>query len=139
MSENADLGLFHQITHMKKRAFLSAFAECGNVRQSAEAAGVSREIHYVWLRNDKVYEAAFIDAERMAVSSLEDEARARAIGPGGSDTLMIFLLKGLRPDRYKDRVHSTHDFSSTGDADLLREGAAIIARAQAQRADGPDR
>ena len=137
MDDNADLGLFHQITHLKKRAFLGAFAECGNVKQSATAAGVSREIHYVWLRNDKEYEAAFIEAERMAVSTLEDEARQRAVGPEGSDTLLIFLLKGLRPDRYKDRSQVTHDFSSTSDADLLREGAAIVARIKATGSDGP--
>lgn len=136
MADNEDLGLFHNITHGKKRAFLTAFAGCGNIRQSAESVGCSREIHYFWLRNDKEYEAAFIEAERVAVTSLEDEARNRAMN--GSDTLLIFLLKGLRPDRYKDRSQVTHDFSSTSDADLLREGAAIIARAKAQGSDGPD-
>lgn len=130
MSENSDLGDFVQVVHPKKRAFLLAFMETGSVTESTQIAGVGRQTHYDWLKNDSEYASVFADAEAIAVQSLEDEARKRA--KAGSDTLLIFLLKGLRPDRYKDRSQVYHDFSSTSDADLVREGAAIVARVAAQ-------
>jgi len=113
----------------KKAAFLSAYAECATVRRAAEAAGISTTSHYRWLESDPEYVAAFEEAERLSVKSLEEEARRRAYegcrrlkfdGKGNvlidpatgepyeelqySDTLMIFLLKGAAPDKYRERM-----------------------------------
>lgn len=108
-----------------KRAFLAAFRVNGNVSRSADAAGVSRSRHYEWLDDDDDYKRAFADAEDEAGDKLEAEARRRAIegveepvfgsmgnglGSGQvgtvvkySDTLLIFLLKGARPEKYAER------------------------------------
>lgn len=120
-ADNSDLGLFPQITHAKKRLFLTAFAEHGVVLTAAELAGINRWTHYHWLRTDAVYAEAFEEAERSAITSLEDEARKRAIG--GSDTLLIFLLKGLRPERYSDRQRITHGFESETDQELIERAS----------------
>jgi hypothetical protein len=100
----------------KKRAFLVAFAESGNVSAAARGAGVGRRTHYDWLKADKEYRAAYDAAQEDAADALEDEARRRAMGEWepvydktgaqigtrkkASDLLMIFLLKGLRPEKY---------------------------------------
>ena len=114
---NSESVLFPLITHVKKRLFLTTYSEQGAVGISAELSGISRFTHYKWLQNDPDYAEAFHEAERSAITSLEDEARKRAIG--GSDTLLIFLLKGLRPERYSDRQRVTHEFTNESDEALL--------------------
>lgn len=103
----------------KQRAFLNAFAECGNVSQAAKAAKIPRMSHYQWIHDDE-YKAAFDDAKQEANDSLEAEARRRAVegvdepvgwyqGEAGgvirrySDILLMFLLKGAMPEKYRDR------------------------------------
>jgi hypothetical protein len=93
---------YQQIRHRKKRRFLEAYAENGNVTLSAQAAGVFRTTHYDWLEADPEYAAAFHQAEEESADRLEKIARDRAAA--GSDTLLIFLLKGIRPDKYADRL-----------------------------------
>lgn len=111
------------ITEKNKKAFLSAFAECGNVTEAAKLAGVDRTRHYDWLK-DPAYAERFADAEAQAIDGLEKEARRRAIegtdkpvfyrgGECGvireySDTLLIFLLKGARPEKYRDNSRIEH-------------------------------
>jgi hypothetical protein len=113
----------HKIAHLKKRAFLAAFAERGNVRLACQAAKVGRSSHYVWLKADADYAARFQEAQAEAVDVLEAEAHRRAVQgvkrpvyQGGkrvgyvqeySDVLLIFLLKAARPETYRDNVHMT--------------------------------
>ena len=106
---------------LKKKAFLAAFRQTGNVRLACEAAQVGRSTHYRWLEADAAYEEAFELAKEDAADILEAEATRRAVegvkkptgwykGKAGgyvrefSDTLLIFLLKGLRPKVYRERV-----------------------------------
>ncbi len=108
-------------------AFLAAFSETGNITHAAVASDVGRRTHYEWLENDQVYAAAFVEAGDTAADYLEAEARRRAeegvrrlkfykgepvINPETgkqyfehefSDTLLIFLLKGRRPDIFSER------------------------------------
>jgi hypothetical protein len=109
---------FHHIRHLKKRAFLVAYSECGNIVRAAAAAGVHRSSHFHWVKGDEAYADAFREAERMAGFLLEAEARRRAaegidkpvyyqgqvVGTVKeySDTLLIFLLKGALPDKYRE-------------------------------------
>jgi hypothetical protein len=117
------------ISHLKKRAFLQAFAITGNVSASAATAGVSRRSHSNWLADDEAYQVAFADAREIAVDRLEDEARRRAydgelepVFQGGrlvgwkavkDTTLLIFLLKALRPDKYRERFEHLHEGTIT--------------------------
>lgn len=103
----------------KRSAFLAAYAECGVVSRAAKAAGVERSKHYGWLKSDPAYLAAFEEAHAHAVELLESEARRRAIEgweepvfhEGAvcghkrkySDTLLIFMLKGALPEKYRER------------------------------------
>ena len=89
-----------RITNPKQRAFLAAFAVIGNVTGAAIAAGIHRRSHGNWLRHPE-YAEAFEDARQHSADHLEEVARARAVQ--GSDVLLIFLLKGLRPEIYRER------------------------------------
>lgn len=99
---------------------LAALAETGNVSKAANAAGINRVTHYVWLKEDPEYAAAAEDAMEQAADLLEEEARRRAhdgtdepvfyqgVQCGTvrkySDTLLIFLLKAARPERFRERA-----------------------------------
>lgn len=126
MSDEEDR-LFPHIEHEKKRAFLVAFSQTGNVTKSTEIVGIDRTTPYSdpWKEDDE-FQQAWTEARRMAGDILEDEAIRRAVEgveepvgwykgePGGtvrkySDTLLIFLMKGARPDKYVDRQVVTVD------------------------------
>ena len=108
-----------KIPHPKKAAFLAALAEVGNITQAAEIAGIDRKTHYIWMKNDPDYSAAYEAAMEQAADRLEQEARRRAVEGVAkpvfyqgrqvgvvqeySDTLLIFLLKGARPEKYAER------------------------------------
>lgn len=112
-------------TAAKKKKFLAAYRDLGNVSFAARMAGISRRCHYQWLEQDADYKAAFDDAAEEAADGLEAEARRRAVegleepvfgslgaGAGSgvvghirkySDTLLIFLLKGSKPEKFQER------------------------------------
>lgn len=114
--------------HAKRDAFLTAFAETGTLTHAARAADTDRSSHYYWMANDPEYPALFVTAGQRANDSLEREARRRAVEgidkpvyQGGkqvgaireySDTLLIFLMKGAIPGKYRDRVDVTFDMTT---------------------------
>ena len=109
-----------RITHPRKRAFLAAYAECGNVTTAAELSKVRRSTVYLWRESDPAFVEAMAAAEEQAADLLEQEARRRAhagvdepvfykgdecgVVRRYSDTLLIFLLKGARPEKYRERI-----------------------------------
>jgi hypothetical protein len=82
-----------------QRRFLSAFAQAGNLTAAAELSGMTRQIHYVWLSSPE-YRKAFETAKDIGVDIVQWEARRRAMD--GSDRLLIFLLKAMKPEVYRD-------------------------------------
>lgn len=103
----------------QKNKFLNIFVSLGTVSRAAEKMKLSRQTHYDWLWSDDDYAAAFERAKEIAGDMLEDEAFRRATGYEEnvyhkgkkvgtkvvySDRLLEFLLKGAKPDKYKDRV-----------------------------------
>ena len=85
---------------------LATLAKTGNVSASARAADIDRTTHYRWFHSDAEYARAVQIAMDDAVDVLEAVAREGAIL--GSDTLLIFLLKGHRPEKYRDRHEVKH-------------------------------
>jgi hypothetical protein len=94
---------------------------------------VGRRTHYGWLERDETYQAWFSEAQDDVGDTLEREAIRRAhdgvrkpVYQGGkrvgfiqeySDTLLIFLLKGLRPEKYRERFE--HSGPGKGGAILV--------------------
>lgn len=100
--------------------FIEALRELGHVGKACQVAGISRQTAYLHRRNEPQFAADWDTAIDDAAYSLEDEAWRRArdgvdepivsqgmiIGTQKkfSDTLLIFLLKGIRPDKYADKL-----------------------------------
>ncbi len=109
----------YRITHPRKRAFLSEYSLTGSITWSADKAEIARRTHYDWLDADPDYVQAFADAQERYCEKLESEADRRAVDGTEkpvfyqgvvagyvreySDTLLMFRLKALAPDKYKDR------------------------------------
>ena len=63
----------------KQEVFLAAYATCANLSAAAKSAGISRDLHYQWMREDPLYVEKFRQAVRGAAQTLEDEAVRRAV------------------------------------------------------------
>ena len=112
---------------LKKRVMLASMAETGNISEACRRAEIERSTHYRWMEHDEEYALQFRQAEQTAIDALEREAWRRAVegveeplvSAGRlvttvrrySDTLLIFLLKGARPGKYRDRVDVSIDVS----------------------------
>ena len=95
--------LFPAIQHARQRALLLVYAQSLQVSKACQHAGVSRPLHYHWLKHDPTYAAAFAEAQQLGATWLEDVAIERATtGDKPSDVLLIFLLKGAKPEKYRD-------------------------------------
>ncbi len=124
-------------TPQKKGKFVAEIGRSGNISQAARLIGVNRRTVYVWRKEDGEFAAAWDDAKDEYSDHLEAEADRRAVegvtkqlyfNDDGkligetrnySDTLLIFRLKGLRPDMYKDRVANEHAFKGPLEVNLV--------------------
>jgi len=96
-------------------SFIAALKNSGNVRAACHAAKVDRKTSY----NHK---AAFPDFEEQWETAMEDavdslEAVAVTRARSSSDTLLIFLLKAHRPEKYRERLDVS--MSNKTEAELL--------------------
>lgn len=108
-----------------RRKFLEKISQGYSIRASCLYAGVPRKTITWYRKNDPEFRQDYEEAVEAGTEVLEDRARKRAMEQ--SDTLMIFLLKARRPDKYRENSHffnvqASHDF--TGAADSLRAKAA---------------
>ena len=100
--------------------FLMTLREIGHVGRSCEAAKVSRNTAYTYRHQDPEFAKAWETAIEDAAFTLEDEAwrRARdgvdepiiyrgkiiATQKRYSDVLLMFLLKGIKPEKWADKL-----------------------------------
>jgi hypothetical protein len=68
---------------------------------------MGRQTYYDWINTDPVFKAMAESAIEDGTDMLEDIARERA--SNDSDTLLIFLLKGRRPDKFRDNQTLRHE------------------------------
>jgi hypothetical protein len=83
-----------------EKAFLAALEQTGSVTQAAETAKIGRCAVYDHKRRDPVFAALWEQALDAGADALEDEARKRAFA--GSDVLLMFMLKGIRPQKWRE-------------------------------------
>jgi hypothetical protein len=107
-------------TPEKEAAFLEALAATCNVTEACRLACIGRMSVYDWRHEDASFAAKWKKALSIGAEVLEDEAVRRAtvgvdkpVYQGGqlvgtireySDTLLIFLMKGAKPKRYRDNM-----------------------------------
>jgi len=145
-SQQIVAALFPELTNPRQRAFLAAYCQTANLFRAAKIAKTDRNMHYRWLQSDNNgYAQAFERARWIAGETLEAEAVRRAhdgvdepVFYRGeecgyvrrySDVLLIFLLKGAMPDKYRERYEARLDVQV--DAQLLAELTAGRARVAA--------
>ena len=87
--------------------FLAALAERPNVTRACKLARRDRRLAYLDRHADEEFAAQWDKALDVGVGSAEDEAWDR--GLSDSDTLLIFMLKAHRPDKYRERLDLTHN------------------------------
>lgn len=123
-----------------RETFLEALAKRGNITESAAAAGVARRTVYQWRDADPEFASAWDDALEQAADAMEAELWRRAVEGVEkpiyqqgmqvgtvreySDTLLIFRLKGARPEVYRERIDNRHsgsvDLKGLSDDELRR-------------------
>lgn len=80
--------------------WLEVFRDTGNVRLACHACKIHRATPYQHREVSPEFAEAWKQAEEDACDLLEAEARKRA--RSSSDTLLIFLLKAHRPEKYRE-------------------------------------
>jgi hypothetical protein len=120
-----------------KPKFLDALAKFGVVSYAAESAGIHYTTAYKARERNPKFSADWDASIETAIGAMEKEAYRRAVkgttvpvgwfqgAPGGyvqeySDTLIIFLLKANRPEKYRETI-KVEDWRSEIIA-LLRRG-----------------
>lgn len=121
---------------VRRKKFLKEFASEGVLVHAAYVAGVAPETVYDWQQKDPAFKIACKNAKDLAIATMEVEARHRAVNgvtvkvlyddDGNeigverkkSDTMLIFLLKAAKPDKYRDNMsidHNVHTDGTTND------------------------
>ena len=135
---------------LHQKQFLEAFTVSCSVQKAARWAGVHRQCHYDWLKQDSTYPSRFAEARQRAAQELEDEAVRRAkdgvrrplVYKGKqvyiqgepiyqieySDQLLIRLLEAYNPERFKRRNETTFQWS--GDLSELSESQLAMLEKQ---------
>ena len=109
-----------KLTSARARELLQVLAESANVSHAAMTVGVGRRTVYDRIASDPEFAKGFEEAIEKSTDALVAEARRRALEgyekpvfyKGAecgqirefSDTLLIFRLKALAPNKYRDNI-----------------------------------
>jgi hypothetical protein len=134
--------------------FLAALAAGQIVSAAAQTAGYSRSAVYDWRKADARFCERWDEAVAIAIERLEAEADRRAVEGvlepvfyqgeecgqvrRYSDTLLIFRLKALKPDMYRERAAIEHTGKEGKDLipaepDVSKVARSIMALLEATR------
>lgn len=89
-----------------RAAWLAAYEEKGTVTAACKVVRISRQTAYQERKLNAPFAEAWDRAEQAVTDVLEKTAVERALD--GSDRLMEFLLKGRRPQTYRESVNVKH-------------------------------
>jgi len=97
-------------TPTKKEKFLKSLSTgVPNVSKACKAAAIGRTLAYEWKKEDAEFSEEWDNAYQNAVDNLEETAWRRAMRQKDpSDTLLIFLLKGHRKERFAEKTQVEH-------------------------------
>lgn len=107
-----------------REAFLGAFEETGMVTAACEMVGVGRSTVYEERQRNEDFAVAWADVEERSTERMEAEAYRRAVEGTSepvvsageivthvqkySDSLLQFMLKARRPEKYRERMDVNH-------------------------------
>jgi len=90
-----------KFTTKKVQKFFDSLASGNSVTTAARQIGISRRTAYDWRAANDKFRQEWDDAVEQGIDALEEEAVRRALN--NSDTMLIFLLKGNRSEKYKEK------------------------------------
>lgn len=101
MSENP-LTVVSQRPEVWRTLFLRSLRSTGNLRSAAESVGVTTKQVRAAIRQDSSFASLVVEASEDFTLKLEGEAARRAMN--GSDLLLMFVLKALKPEKYREKT-----------------------------------
>lgn len=123
-SDTSDTASRARTEDWSREAFLAAFEESGMVIEACEMVGIARSTAYLERQRNEDFAIAWADVEERSTERMEREAYRRAVegtvepvvSAGKhvtdvrrySDSLLQFMLKARRPDRYRENVKVEH-------------------------------
>jgi len=115
-------------TAQKDRAFFKALSEYANVSAACKKAKYTRSVVYAAREKDQKFYDKWEAAWSKGIDAMEEEATRRAVQgveqpvyQGGklvgkvqkhSDVLLMFMLKGRRPKKFRE--HQVHEHQGAG-------------------------
>lgn len=112
----------HTRHHDWQTPFLNNLSRNGIILEACQAAKISRTTYYEHYKADREFARLADLALEEAGDVLEAEARRRAIVEK-SDTLLIFLLKGIKPEKFRETREVT---GPNGGPVLFSEIVAVL-------------
>jgi hypothetical protein len=104
--------------------FLATLALSPNVSKAARSAGIDRSRAYQLRQLDADFAQRWDDVIEESTDDLEDTARSMA--KGGDTTMVIFLLKAHRPEKYREKFSTEITGKDGGPIDLTDARAALL-------------
>ena len=118
-ADRKNIKQFNTFPEKKREQFLTLLSETNNVTKSAKTVGVTYQFIQKLVKHDPIFAEQFDEALEIATDNLEEALYNRGLHGTEkgiyfqgekidtvrefSDTAAIFLLKGLRPERYRDK------------------------------------
>lgn len=107
----------------RKVEALTAYRMVGTVRGACRLIHLHQDTWYKWKREDPNFASKIEDYRDIVADDLEEEAIRRA--KNGSDLLMIFLLKGHKPEKYRERGTTHINVTSPVLESVFQRAAAV--------------
>ena len=104
-----------EVTRASKDRFLKAYAQCGVIAHAAKAAGITSRVVYKWEKADPEFRLAKDDAFAEHADTLEAtmftliSVQLEKLDYRSNPALLIFALKGAKPEKYGDATAPTND------------------------------
>jgi len=122
-TEIAGLSFSEEQRERKKTEFLKWLRVTGRVNRACDIVGIGRRTVYEWKSEDPQFREAWIAAKAAAresrVEQLEEAAYERAIKR--SDSMLRFMLKAEKPEKYSDNPEVERPVMLIWDVDVPGE------------------
>ncbi len=130
-----------QNTENKKARMLELLkAKCGNVSESCAELGITRQLHYYWMKNDAEYADAVAEIDEANIDFAESQLR-RAIKDGDTTSIIFFLkTKGKNrgfSERVEQKIEAKTEISGTN-IDITRLPEELVFKIVEALNDGED-
>ena len=94
------------------KRFLREYVSCGQIGVACDRAGIRRKTHAQWMEKYPRYKELVEEVTERFWDNMElvafDRAREK------SDSLLMFLLKANKPEKYRDSVDANVNHQNTG-------------------------